>query len=295
MHIIPKTYIKSLLFILGIFFLNAAHAQYKIPEKPSDEDQKFVYDYAKLLSKGDNSFLESKLNRYADSTSTQVVIVIIESLKGESIGMLTPKWGHKWGIGQAEDDNGVIILLAKNERKIWISPGYGAENKLTAGITGQIVRNRIIPHFKRGDYASGLNAGINSIIEVLSGEFKNTRKRTRQSNSNSDGIPAGVVIFLIIFFIILISILANNKRNGGGGNHGGGRHSTGSDLLDIIILSNMGRGGFGSGSSSRGSSRGGGFGSGSSSRGGGFGGGGSFGGGGFGGGGFSGGGAGGSW
>ncbi|WP_430411803.1 TPM domain-containing protein [Kordia sp.] len=278
MHTISKTYLKSIFFILGIFFLNIAHAQYKIPDKPNDKDQKFVYDYPKLLPSANKAFLESKLTNYADSTSTQVVIVIIESLKGESIGMLTPKWGHKWGIGQEKEDNGVIILLAKEERKIWISPGYGAENELTAGITGQIVRNRIIPYFKRGDYPGGLNAGVDAIIEVLSGEFKNNKKR----NGNSSEIPGAVIIFLIIFFIVLISILANNKRNGGGGNHGGGRRSTGSDLLDIIILSNMGRGGFGSGSSS-------------GSSGGGFGGGGSFGGGGFGGGGFSGGGAGGSW
>lgn len=284
MRIISKTYSQSFLLLLGIFFLNIAQAQYDIPPKPSDEDQKFVYDYAKLLPKGDNAFLEQKLNRYADSTSTQMVIVIIESLKGESIGMLTPKWGHKWRIGQEGKDNGVIILLAKQERKIWISPGYGAENKLTAGITGQIVRNRIIPYFKRGDYPGGLNSGIDSIIEVLNGEFKNDRK-----SSKGKAIHAGVVFLLIFIFIVLISILANNKRNGGGGNHRGGRRdTTGSDLFDIIILSNMGRGGFGSGRSSGGGSSSGGFG------GGGFGGGFS-GGGGFGGGGFSGGGAGGSW
>ncbi|WP_046756177.1 TPM domain-containing protein [Kordia jejudonensis] len=277
MRIISKIHTRFLFVLLGIFFLNVAHAQYTIPPKPADKDQKFVYDYANLLPIDDNAYLKAKLTHYADSTSTQIVVVIIESLKGESIGMLTPEWGHKWGIGQAEKDNGVIILLAQKERRIWISPGYGAENKLTAGITGQIVRNRIIPHFKRNDYTSGLDAGIESIFEVLRGEFKNTRKRDR-SNSNSDGIPAGVVFFLIIFFIILISILANNKRNGGGGNHGGGRRSTGSDLLDIIILSNMGRGSFGSGSGSSGGFGGGGFG-----------------GGGFGGGGFSGGGAGGSW
>lgn len=273
MRIIFKTYLQSFFLILGIFFLNIAHAQYKIPPKPKDKNQKFVYDYARLLPTRDNNFLETKLTRYADSTSTQVVIVIIESLKGESIGMLAPKWGHKWGIGQEEEDNGVIILLAKKERKIWISPGYGAENKLTAGITGQIVRNRIIPYFKRGDYAGGLNTGIDSIIEVLNGEFKNTHKHSRD---NDESIPIEAAIFLIIFLIILVTILANNKRNGG--NNNGGQGMSGNDLFDIIILSNMGRGGFGSGSSS-----GGGFGGGFS------------GGGGFGGGGFSGGGAGGSW
>ena len=148
-----------------------------------------------------------------------------------------------------------MIVLSKNDRKIWISPGYGAENQLTAGIVGQITRNRIIPFFKKGDYYGGLNAGVDSIIEVLAGEFTGERKRS------SKGAPVGVVFFLIIFFIVLVSILANNKRNGGGNNRGGRRRSTGSDLLDIIILSNLGKGSFGSGGSS-GGGFGGGFGGG---------------------------------
>jgi uncharacterized protein len=268
------TYFKTFICILGLFFLNIAHAQYDIPPKPTKANPDAVYDYANLLSSGEKAALENKLIKYSDTTSTQIVVVIIKSLKGESIGMLTPEWGQKWGVGQKGKDNGVIILLAQKERKIWISPGYGAENKLTAGIVGQITRNRIIPFFKKGDYFGGLDEGVNSIIEVLNGEFTGQRRQ-----SSSEGIPAGVIIFLVIFFFVLLSILSNNKRNGGGGNHRG-RGSTGSDLLDIIILSNLGKGGFGGGGSS------GGFGGGSS--GGGFGGG-------FGGGGFSGGGAGGSW
>ena len=269
---ISTTYLKTVIYIVGLFFLNIANAQYDIPPKPTKANPDAVYDYANLLSSGEKAALENKLIKYSDTTSTQIVVVIINSLKGESIGMLTPEWGQKWGIGQKGKDNGVIILLAREERKIWISPGYGAENKLTAGIVGQITRNRIIPFFKKGDYYGGLNEGVNSIIEVLNGEFTGERRQS------SEEMPFGVVIFLVIFFIILVSILANNKRNGGGNHRGRGR--TGSDLLDIIILSNLGKGGFGSGRSS------GGFGSGSS--GGGFSGG-------FGGGGFSGGGAGGSW
>ncbi|MGH1383625.1 TPM domain-containing protein [Kordia sp.] len=268
LHIKP---LHTLIFLIGLFFLNVSHAQYDIPPKPTKANPDAVYDYAGLLSKGEKASLEHKLIKYSDTTSTQIVVVIIESLKGESIGMLTPKWGHEWGIGQKGKDNGVIILLAKNERKIWISPGYGAENELTAGIVGQITRNRIIPFFKKGDYYGGLNAGVDSIIEVLAGEFTGSRKGSSKST------PVGVVFFLVIFFIVLVSILGNNKRNGGGNNGSGGRRSTGSDLLDIIILSNLGKGSFGGGGSSGGGFGGGGFG------------------GGFGGGGFSGGGAGGSW
>ena len=255
--------VQFLFFAILLLMQNIGWAQFNIPKTP--DFQTSVYDYAKVLSDSEAKQLEEKLIRYSDSTSTQIVFISIDDLKGESIGILTPKWAHEWGIGQAKEDNGVLILLAKNDREIWISPGYGVEDRLTAGITGEIVRNVIIPEFKAGSYYNGLDKGSDVIFEVLQGKYKGTRK------SNNNGSIAPLIIFLII--IILFIILASRNKNNGGGS--GGRFS-GTDLGDIIILSRMGRssGGFGS--------SGGGFG------GGGFGGG-------FGGGGFSGGGAGGSW
>jgi len=192
---------------------------------------------------------------------------------------LASNWGHQWEVGQKNHDNGIFILLAKGDRKISIQNGYGVEHLVTDALSKRIIETRIIPHFKKGNYYNGLNAGVNTIFQIMNGEYTGSQSRSK----NSEGIPIGAVLFLVIFFIVLISILGNNKRNGGGRNHRGhGRGSrTGSDLLDIIILSNMGKGSFGGGRSS-----GGGFGGGSS--GGGFGGG-------FGGGGFGGGGASGSW
>ena len=139
--------LKILLLVVTLFSVLPTFAQYTIPEKPSFQTS--VYDYANVLSATEKSQLEEKLVRYSDSTSTQIVVITIESLKGEDIGILTPKWGQTWGIGGTEkNDNGVIILLAKAERKIWISAGYGLEDRLTAGIGGEITRNIIIPEFK---------------------------------------------------------------------------------------------------------------------------------------------------
>lgn len=259
-----------------------ANAQFDIP--PIPEEQTSVYDYVELLSPSEKNSLEQKLIRYSDTTSTQIVVAIIASLKGENIGLLTPKWAHEWGIGQAKEDNGVFILLARDDRKIWISPGYGVEDRLTAGITGQLTRNVIIPEFKRGDYYQGLNKGSDAIFEVLTGKYQSTR----QSDNSNDLFPILFILFIIFFFIIFIIAITKNRR--GGGNNGGGNRTNGTSILDAIILSNMGRGNYGRGGNS---SSGGIFGGGSSS-GGSFGGGGGFGGG-FGGGGFSGGGAGGSW
>ncbi|OYU81669.1 MAG: methanol dehydrogenase [Flavobacterium sp. BFFFF1] len=247
---------KNTIRIILVFFItNIISAQFEIPEKP--EFQTSVYDYAHLLSDSDKAQLEAKLIKYADTTSNQIVIAIIESLKGENIETLTPNWGHKWGVGGTEkDDNGVFIVLAKKERKIWISAGYGLEDRLTAGIGGEITRDVIVPEFKTGNYYAGLDKGTNAIFEVIKGKYKGERKE--KSNSGKS-IPFGVIIFVIIFIII-----AASKGKGGRGGRGGGG---GIGLGEMIILSSLGRG---------------------------FGGGGGFGGG-FGGGGFSGGGSGGSW
>lgn len=261
---------RFLILITALLFQFLGFSQFKIPEKPSFQTS--VYDYAKLLNASEKQSLEDKLVRYSDTTSTQIVVIIIKDLKGEDIGLLTPKWAQEWGVGQAKEDNGVVILLSENDRKIWISPGYGLEHKLTAGTTGEIVRNIIIPEFKAGSYYNGLDKGADAIFEVIKGTYKGERKQ----NNKGSGLP---FIIFILFIVILIVLISKNKNNGGG-NGGSGRFS-GPDLMDVIILSRMGRGG---------GSFGGGFGG---SSGGGFGGGGF--GGGFGGGGFSGGGAGGSW
>lgn len=258
------------LYLIIVLILQASFsfAQYTIPEVP--KLQTSVYDYANVLNTTEKTALEEKLIKYSDSTTTQIVVITIESLKGEDIGILTPKWGQTWGIGGTEkDDNGVIILLAKKERKIWISAGYGVEDRLTAGIGGEITRNYILPEFKAGSYYRGLDAGTDQIFNVLKGKYKGERKKNK---SNDSPFP----IAFIILIVIILFIFLKNKGGGNSGNRNGGG---GFDLADMIILSSLGRGG--------------GFGGGSSSGGGGFGGGGF--GGGFGGGGFSGGGSGGSW
>ncbi|MDN3494075.1 TPM domain-containing protein [Winogradskyella bathintestinalis] len=250
-------------------------AQYDIPEKP--EAQTSIYDGINLLSTTQKNSLEQKLIRYSDSTSTQIVLATISSTKGEYINYLGAQWAEEWGIGQANKDNGIFILLARDDRKIGISTGKGIEHLLTDALSKRIINNDIIPYFKQDDYYGGLDRATDAIFEVLNGEYKRTRQTEGQ-------FPFEVLFFLFIIFIIFI-IVISKSRGGGGGNRG--NRSGSRSLLEAIILSNMGRGSY-----SRGSSGGfGGFGG--SSGGGSFGGGGF--GGGFGGGSFGGGGASGGW
>lgn len=263
--------IKSYKIIICCYFLTIGalvFAQFNIPDKPTLQTS--VYDYASMLNKQEKIALETKLINYADTTTTQIVIVTVPTINGENIGLLSARWAHQWGIGQAKEDNGVFILLAQQERSIWISPGYGVEDRLTAGITGEIVRKIIIPEFKSNNYYNGLDKGTTAIFKVLNGKYKG---RPNQATNNDASTIAGFLLFFIIVFIFII--IANKGKNNGRGNSGNGGKKNNLDLGDIILLSNLGRG-FGSGRSS-----GGGFS-------GGFGGG-------FGGGGFSGGGSGGRW
>ena len=261
------------LFLLALFLLSQVSlAQYKIPEKP--DFQTSVYDYVNLLSPSEKSNLEEKLVRYSDTTSTQIVVAIISSTEGEYINYLATTWAEKWGIGQAKEDNGVFILLARNDRKINISTGFGVEHLLTDKMCSQIINRDIIPYFKQNDYYGGLDKGADSIFKVLNGEYQGTRQ------SDNGDFPVIVVIFLIIIFIIFIIAIAKSKGGGGGNRR---YRSNTDDILEAIILSKMGKGSFG-----RKSGGFGGWSGGSSSGGGGFGGG-------FGGGSFGGGGASGGW
>ncbi|MFC4633927.1 TPM domain-containing protein [Dokdonia ponticola] len=262
-----SAHLLSIFLFLGTTL--TVHAQFDIPPKPSrNSEPTAVYDYINLLNTYQQKSLEQKLIRYSDTTSTQIVVVIISSTKGEDISFLGAQWGQKWGIGQANEDNGILIIVAKDDRKVDINTGYGIESIISDRDAERIINRVIVPAFKKGDFYGGLDQATNEMIARLEGNFTGTRE-------DNDTLPVRPILMFIFFIIVLIILSRNNHR--GGGRDGGRRRRAGS-LLDVIILSNMGRGGFGGGGSSGGS----------------FGGGGGFGGG-FGGGGFGGGGASGGW
>ncbi|MFY9241640.1 MAG: TPM domain-containing protein [Polaribacter sp.] len=260
------------LFVLLVSQISFSQG-FEIPEKP--KFQTSVYDYVNLLSASQKTSLESKLVRYSDTTSTQIVIAIIASTEGENINYLAANWGEKWGIGDAEKDNGVLILLAREDRKIAIQNGKGVEYLLTDFQSKRIIERVIIPEFKKGNYYAGLDKGADYIFRTLQGEFKGSRQK------ESQGFDFGILFFILIVIVLFIIISRGNKNNKGGGRRYR-RGSLADTIFETIILSNAGRGGGSFGGGFGGSSGGGSFG------GGGFGGG-------FGGGSFGGGGASGGW
>lgn len=257
------------IIVLFVFLgITNVFSQDGIPDVPKKETS--LYDYANLLSKQEQLRLEQKLINYSDSTSTQIVVVTLTSIGSNDIAMFGAELGQKWGIGQKGKDNGVLVLVAKNERKVNISTGYGVEHLLTDAMSRRIIETIIAPNFKKSNFYAGLNQGSDAVFQVLNVEFKGTPNKNSKEKDSSKMKGLFIVIVLVLFFVF------RNKNKKGCGR--GGRGIDSSDILTAILFSNMGRssGGFGGGSSS------GGFG------GGGFGGG-------FGGGGFGGGGASGSW
>ncbi|WP_415831472.1 TPM domain-containing protein [Flavobacterium terrigena] len=248
---------RKLVLFIALFLGFVSQAQLNIPEKPSFIPP--VIDSTNTLSSQEKEDLYKKLAIYSDSTSTEMFVMIVSTTQGEEIKRYATDLGQKWQIGQKGKDNGIILLIAKDDRKMAIQTGYGVEHLLTDALSRRIIETVIKPSFKQDQYYQGIDEGTNAIFRVLKGEFKNDK-----SDKEGSIIPILIVIAFVIIFLIIAS-----KNKGNRGNSGG---FGAPDLMDVIILSSMGRsGGFGSGGFGGGSS-GGGFG--------GFGGGGSFGGGG---------------
>jgi uncharacterized protein len=252
-----------LLFTFGYYFLASAQ---EFPAKPNT----LVNDYTNTLSAGQIQQLEQKLVALDDSTSNQISVVLIKTVGDYDINEYALELGRKWGIGGKGKNNGVILLIAIGDRKMSIQTGYGLEGALPDVYTKRIIENDIKPFFKTGDYFAGIDAGTNSIISVIKGEYKNDNPKSKSKGGR------GSAGFIVLIIIIIIAVVI---RKGGGG--GGNQVIGGRGVAEAILWGSL----LGGGRSS-GGGFGGGFGGGSSG-GGGFGG--------FGGGSFGGGGSSGSW
>jgi len=165
----------------------------------------YVNDNAGMMSQSTRSEIEQKLKAFEDSDSTQVVILTIPSLEGEVLEEYSMKVAQQNGIGQKGKDNGVLFLVAKEERKIRIEVGYGLEGKLTDLMTGRIIDYIITPNFKSGDMDKGFSAGIDAIIGAAKGEFKaDSIKKPKDSGS----FP---FVVLIVVFFIFVSLTSGFK------------------------------------------------------------------------------------
>jgi uncharacterized protein len=228
-----------------------------------------VVDEAGILDAATRQYLE-KLSADLEAKSTdQLVVVTLKSLQGTSIEDYGYQLGRAWKIGQKDKNNGVLLIVAPNERKVRIETGYGLEGTLTDAIGSFIIQQAILPRFRSGDFAGGIRRGADDIVQVLTGDAEEYKERARAANA-APGLSTAellVILFWIVIAILIIrNVLADMRRTSGSVPRGRVRRTRDwTDYNPIII----------GGGSSSGGGWGGGGGGGFSGGGGSFGGGGS--------------------
>jgi uncharacterized protein len=210
---------KKLLVFIALFVSLFASAQsvenFVKKNIPKPNPPRLVNDYAKVLTPDQLMALEQKLVAYDDSTSTQIAVVTIETLDDLPIEDVTLEVLRSWGVGgQAKKDNGVVILAAIKDRKIWISTGYGMEGSVPDITAKNIIESDIVPNFRSGNYYRGFDAATSSIFRAAAGEYSAPAGYSDRGTGGG-GIPLSRII---IGFVILMIIL---KMFGGGGRGGG--------------------------------------------------------------------------
>jgi uncharacterized protein len=171
-----------------------------------------VNDYADMISPETERNLEEKLRAFEVSDSTQVVILTVNSLEGEALEEYSIRVAEKWKIGQARKDNGVLLLVSKNDRRMRIEVGRGLEGVLTDLLAGRILDSIITPRFKEGDFDRGFTNGTGAIIEACRGEFKADTVTPSDSDTNETVL---YIIFFVIYFAIIITAAFSKILSGG--------------------------------------------------------------------------------
>ncbi len=204
----------------------------------------YVNDNARLLSSSESSQIENYLAAVENSSGAQIVLLTIPSLEGDSLESFSIRVAEKWALGQSDRDDGILLLVAFKEKKIRIEVGYGQEAVLTDVVSGYIIRNVIVPEFKRGDFVNGIAKGLQAISGTITGKETISQKELSKAKSNEGGFPASLfaILFILIFFLSRIGgyrryrrrgispgaalfmgmMLGSGRRHGGGGFSGGG-------------------------------------------------------------------------
>lgn len=208
-----------------------------------------VVDAANIIPPEEEAAITQLLAAHEAKTTNQVVVATVPSLDGQDIAEYGVGLGRAWGIGQADKNNGAILLVAPNDREVRIEVGYGLEGELTDAITSVIIEGSILPRFKAGDMVGGIRRGAEDIVAVLEGDAAAFAERARQRVSGEDTVSSAVsTLIFIVIMIVWLSIFGGGRRR---------RYGRGG-IGPIILGGGLGGGASGGGWSGGGGSFGGG-------------------------------------
>ncbi len=192
--------------LFGCLFNNTAFAKLEVPAAPPLERP--IIDQTESLANEDIDRIAQLIKAERQKKSLQIGVLMIETLgSDDSLEEYSLKVARQWGVGDKKKSNGVLLLIAKNDRKMRIEVGNGMEGSLTDARASQIIRNTIAPKFRSGDYAGGVEAGVKRIIDAAEGR--------NLFDNDMDGESIVSMLFIVIFItIIVIAILKGNGSNG---------------------------------------------------------------------------------
>ncbi len=239
---------ESILACLIFVLLSSLAFALEVPDAPAGR----VTDLTGTLSRNEIGALDQKLAAFEQETTNQIAVLIIPSLEGDSLEDYSIRLAEKWKIGQKGKNNGVILLIVKNERKLRIEVGYGLEGALPDAVSGSIIRSEIAPRFRSSQFYQGVDAGVTAIMAATKGEYKALQKRQRGNK-----IPTWLVFLLFLLFFGGFSLLSSFGRRrhyhsggAGGWTTGGGFFGGGSSGGDLGGGFSGGGGDFGGGGAS---------------------------------------------
>ncbi|MFY8048101.1 MAG: TPM domain-containing protein [Erythrobacter sp.] len=228
-----------LLALAGAWLAAPLAAQPQFPELTGR-----VVDNADILTPEAEATLTAKLEALETQTQRQLVVATVPDLQGYDISDYGYQLGRAWGLGDAERNDGALLLVAPNDRKVRIEVGYGLEGYLTDALSALIIQNAILPRFRENDYPGGIMAGTDAIIAQLQlppEEAAKLAAEAGKARESDGGFPFGVLIWLaFIFFFFVLPMLAGRSRrrkyrSSGAGPWGDRGRDAGDTARDIIL------------------------------------------------------------
>jgi uncharacterized protein len=220
----------SLMLALGAALAFAGSAAKADPTFPPLTGR--VVDAAHILPAQTQAELTQKLATLEQANGDQLVVVTLPSLQDDDIADYGYRLGRAWGIGQKGQNNGALLIIAPNEKKVRVEAGYGLEPVLTDAVSSLIIQREILPRFREGDYAGGTTAGVDALIRVLAEPRQlaeaQAREAAQQVQRPHRRADPGAVIVIIIIAIFVLSGLFRRGRGGGGA------------LWPLLLLSSFG-------------------------------------------------------
>lgn len=201
--VMKKLLTVSTLLLLAPFLVLA----YSSPGKPSG----FLNDFAGILNSSEKQTLESKLASFRQETGAELAVVTVSSLSDETIEGYAVKLFEEWGIGQKDKDNGLLLLVAPNDREVRIEVGYGLEGTVTDLQSGNVINKVILPAFRSNNYFAGINGGVDALITIVRNDPGAEEYSAPSMASKFDVDPRGVIFLVFIVISILARVLSRTK------------------------------------------------------------------------------------